>query len=124
MTLTSCGQTFLFRDVLNRHPQRLCCVLLQALRAGVTWGQDQFQLLLQESHDRTAGSGPAEDVGLEELRYRWMLYKSKLRDVGDIRARLSSKVGGQSVTVLPPFKSQHSHVFSFKYQHIGVKTNQ
>ncbi|XP_056281821.1 nesprin-3 isoform X4 [Pseudoliparis swirei] len=53
---------------------------LKALRAGLGWGQDQFQLLLQESPG-------GEDVGLEEVRYRWMLYKSKLKDVGDLRAR-------------------------------------
>ncbi|XP_042356539.1 nesprin-3 [Plectropomus leopardus] len=64
---------------------------LKALRAGLTWGQEQFQLLLQESQSGEAGSGPTEDVGLEELRYRWMLYKSKLKDVGDIRARASAK---------------------------------
>ncbi|XP_034713549.1 nesprin-3 [Etheostoma cragini] len=64
---------------------------LKALRAGVAGGQDQFQLLLQESPASEAGSGPAEDVGLEELRYRWMLYKSKLKDVGDVRSRAGSK---------------------------------
>ncbi|XP_070776709.1 nesprin-3 [Enoplosus armatus] len=64
---------------------------LKALRAGVAWGQEQFQLLLQESQENEAGSGPAEDVCLEELRYRWMLYKSKLKDVGDVRARASAK---------------------------------
>ncbi|XP_034418944.1 nesprin-3 isoform X2 [Cyclopterus lumpus] len=57
---------------------------LRALRAGVGWGQEQFQLLLQES----PGS---EDVSLEELRYHWMLYKSKLKDVGDLRSRASAK---------------------------------
>ncbi|XP_069028530.1 nesprin-3 isoform X2 [Embiotoca jacksoni] len=90
---------------------------LKALRDRVSWGQDQFQLLLQEGPGHLEGpgglegpegpghlegpegpggpgglgseasSGPAEDVGLEELRYRWMLYKSKLKDVGDIRTR-------------------------------------
>ncbi|XP_075963137.1 nesprin-3 isoform X2 [Anarhichas minor] len=64
---------------------------LTALRAGVCWGQEQFQLLLQESPGSEAGSGPAEDVSLEELRYRWMLYKSKLKDVGDVRSRASAK---------------------------------
>lgn len=64
---------------------------LKALRAGVGWGQEQFQLLLQESQGSEAGSGPAEDGGLEELRYRWMLYKSKLKDVGDVRTRASAK---------------------------------
>ncbi|KAM6916888.1 nesprin-3 isoform 1-T3 [Lycodopsis pacificus] len=64
---------------------------LTALRAGVGWGQEQFQLLLQESPGSEAGSEPAEDVSLEELRYRWMLYKSKLKDVGDVRSRARAK---------------------------------
>uniref|UniRef100_A0A8D3AY95 KASH domain-containing protein n=1 Tax=Scophthalmus maximus TaxID=52904 RepID=A0A8D3AY95_SCOMX len=64
---------------------------LKALRAGIPWGQEEFQELLQENLCETAGSG-SEDVGLEDLRYRWMLYKSKLKDVADVRAR-SSKPG-------------------------------
>ncbi|XP_054470113.1 nesprin-3 [Anoplopoma fimbria] len=64
---------------------------LKALRAEVGWGQEQFQLLLQESPGGDAGSGAAEDVSLEELRYRWMLYKSKLKDVGDVRSRAGAK---------------------------------
>ncbi|XP_029316364.1 nesprin-3 isoform X2 [Cottoperca gobio] len=60
---------------------------LKTLRARVAFGQEHFQLLLQESQGSEAGYGPAEDVGLEELRYRWMLYKSKLKDAGDVRAR-------------------------------------
>ncbi|XP_029349675.1 nesprin-3 [Echeneis naucrates] len=64
---------------------------LQDLRAGVTLGQEQFQLLLQESQCGGAGSGSTEDVDLEELRYRWMLYKSKLRDVGEVRTRTRTK---------------------------------
>uniref|UniRef100_A0A665TCG6 Spectrin repeat containing, nuclear envelope family member 3 n=1 Tax=Echeneis naucrates TaxID=173247 RepID=A0A665TCG6_ECHNA len=66
---------------------------LQDLRAGVTLGQEQFQLLLQESQCGGAGSGSTEDVDLEELRYRWMLYKSKLRDVGEVRTRTRTKPG-------------------------------
>nr|XP_046268346.1 nesprin-3 [Scatophagus argus] len=62
---------------------------LKALREGVSWGQKQFQLLLQEGRGSEAGSQPVED--LEELRYRWMLYKSKLKDGGDVRARTSVK---------------------------------
>ncbi|XP_068451618.1 nesprin-3 [Clinocottus analis] len=57
---------------------------LKALRAGLRCGQDQFHMLLQESPGR-------EDVSLEELRYRWMLYKSKLKDAGDVRLRASAK---------------------------------
>ncbi|AWP16994.1 putative nesprin-3 [Scophthalmus maximus] len=63
---------------------------LKALRAGIPWGQEEFQELLQENLCETAGSG-SEDVGLEDLRYRWMLYKSKLKDVADVRARSSAK---------------------------------
>uniref|UniRef100_A0A7N6AE11 Spectrin repeat containing, nuclear envelope family member 3 n=1 Tax=Anabas testudineus TaxID=64144 RepID=A0A7N6AE11_ANATE len=65
---------------------------LKALKAEVGWGQEQFQLLLQESQSIEDGSRPAEDMGLEELRYHWMLYKSKLKNVGEIRARTSAKV--------------------------------
>ncbi|CAJ1074324.1 nesprin-3 [Xyrichtys novacula] len=67
---------------------------LKGLRAGLGWGQEQFQLLLQESQRGQSGSGPAEDVGLEELRYHWMLHKSKLKDMGDIRARTGTKKPG------------------------------
>lgn len=67
---------------------------MQVLRAGVAWGQEQFQLLLQESQGSETAAGPAEDVCLEELRYHWMLYKSKLKDVRDIRARTNTKVRG------------------------------
>uniref|UniRef100_A0A3Q3J124 KASH domain-containing protein n=1 Tax=Monopterus albus TaxID=43700 RepID=A0A3Q3J124_MONAL len=73
-------------------PKALCCVLAQALRTRLAWGQEHFQLLLQKSQSSEGGSEPIEDVGLEELRYRWMLYKSKLKDVGEIRARTSAKV--------------------------------
>uniref|UniRef100_A0A8C4GYX8 Spectrin repeat containing, nuclear envelope family member 3 n=1 Tax=Dicentrarchus labrax TaxID=13489 RepID=A0A8C4GYX8_DICLA len=69
---------------------------LKALRGGVPWGQEQFQLLLQESQGSEAGSGPTEDACLEELRYRWMLHKSKLKDARDVRARTSAKVRGQA----------------------------
>lgn len=60
----------------------------------MAWGQEQFQLLLQESQSSEAGSGAAEDVCLEELRYQWMLHKSKLKDVTDARARTRAKVRG------------------------------
>lgn len=60
---------------------------LKALRSSLPWGQEQFQLLLQERRS----SGPADDVSLEELRYHWMLYKSKLKEAGDVRARVSTK---------------------------------
>lgn len=83
--LSTKGATLSAKEVKTRQET------LKALRAGVCLGQEQFQLLLQESQGSEDGSGPAEDVGLEELRYRWMLYKSKLKDVGDLRARTSTK---------------------------------
>lgn len=69
----------------------------QALRSRVPWGQNQFQQLLNSQAGPGSGSGAgagveveveAEDVELEELRYRWMLHKSKVKDVGDLRERL------------------------------------
>uniref|UniRef100_A0AAX7T4S0 Spectrin repeat containing, nuclear envelope family member 3 n=1 Tax=Astatotilapia calliptera TaxID=8154 RepID=A0AAX7T4S0_ASTCA len=73
---------------------------LKSLRADLSWGQKQFQLLIQDSQSSEAGTGPKEEAGLEDLRYRWMLYKSKLKDVGDVRNRISSKVRG-------PLTSEH-----------------
>ncbi|XP_062325713.1 nesprin-3 isoform X1 [Osmerus eperlanus] len=69
---------------------------LKALRSGVGWGQEQFQSLLQVgqrpgSGVRTKSEPGVDDMGLEELRYRWMLYKSKLKDVGDLKTHLSVK---------------------------------
>ncbi|XP_034531179.1 nesprin-3 [Notolabrus celidotus] len=64
---------------------------LKALRAGVLWGQEEFHQLLQEGPAGEAGPGPAEDGSLEDLRYRWMLHKSKLKDMGDIRTRTGAK---------------------------------
>ncbi|KAF7650600.1 hypothetical protein LDENG_00123240, partial [Lucifuga dentata] len=83
--LSSKGQTLSAKQLKIRQDT------LKALRAGLVWGQEEFQLLLQESRSSEASTEPAEDVGLEELRYRWMLYKSKLKDVGDIRASLGGK---------------------------------
>uniref|UniRef100_A0A8C7MGH4 Spectrin repeat containing, nuclear envelope family member 3 n=1 Tax=Oncorhynchus kisutch TaxID=8019 RepID=A0A8C7MGH4_ONCKI len=69
---------------------------LKTLRSSVGWGQEQFQLLLMSGAAASgAGDGAdhwAEDVGMEEIRYRWMLYKSKLKDVGDLKALLNVKV--------------------------------
>ncbi|XP_011616901.1 nesprin-3 isoform X2 [Takifugu rubripes] len=64
---------------------------LKVLRAGLGWGQQQFQLLLQEAAAAAAAGGQAEDVCLEELRYRWMLHKSKLKDVRELGSRKRSK---------------------------------
>uniref|UniRef100_A0A3Q1BMY1 Spectrin repeat containing, nuclear envelope family member 3 n=1 Tax=Amphiprion ocellaris TaxID=80972 RepID=A0A3Q1BMY1_AMPOC len=86
---------------------------LKALRTGVCFGQEQFQLLLQESQGSEDGSGPAEDVGLEELRYRWMLYKSKLKDEGELRARTSAKVR-QVLSTDPALINVHTDRLSVK----------
>uniref|UniRef100_A0A671X8D9 Spectrin repeat containing, nuclear envelope family member 3 n=1 Tax=Sparus aurata TaxID=8175 RepID=A0A671X8D9_SPAAU len=83
--LSTKGETLSAKEVKIRQDT------LTALRAGVSWGQEQFQLLLEESQGSEAGLGPAEDVSLEELRYRWMLHKSKLKDLRDIRTRTSAK---------------------------------
>ncbi|XP_036399014.1 nesprin-3-like isoform X2 [Megalops cyprinoides] len=58
---------------------------LKDLRSRVGWGQSQFQLLLG-SRENMGSIGEVEDQGLDELRYRWMLYKSKLKDAGDLKA--------------------------------------
>uniref|UniRef100_A0A4W4FR03 KASH domain-containing protein n=1 Tax=Electrophorus electricus TaxID=8005 RepID=A0A4W4FR03_ELEEL len=55
---------------------------LKSLRAGLTQGQARFQELMNSWQSEAA----AEDVSLEELRYRWMLYKSKLKDAGNLKA--------------------------------------
>ncbi|KAM9804019.1 nesprin-3 [Neosynchiropus ocellatus] len=58
---------------------------LKALKEGLGWGQEHFQLLLEANHD---GQNAAE---LEELRYHWMLYKSKLKAAENLHARLVAK---------------------------------
>ncbi|XP_042181216.1 nesprin-3 isoform X2 [Oncorhynchus tshawytscha] len=68
---------------------------LMTLRSSVDWGQEQFQLLLMAWAVAGARADRgAEDVGMEEIRYRWMLYKSKLKDVGDLKAHLNVKGAG------------------------------
>ncbi|XP_064809422.1 nesprin-3-like isoform X2 [Oncorhynchus masou masou] len=68
---------------------------LMTLRSSVDWGQEQFQLLLMTWAVAGARADRgAEDVGMEEIRYRWMLYKSKLKDVGDLKALLNVKGAG------------------------------
>lgn len=68
---------------------------LQALRSRAAWGQEQFQLLLQSrTSSQTGGSQEdQEDLeDMEDLRYRWMLHKSKLKDVTLVRKRTKAKV--------------------------------
>ncbi|XP_077394108.1 nesprin-3 [Festucalex cinctus] len=79
------------RATLNGEELKMQQDTLSALRSGLTWGQAQFQLLLQGSGVSKSGSDPVVDVDLEELRYRWMLYKSKLKAAGVVKTRLDSK---------------------------------
>ncbi|XP_040268814.1 nesprin-3 isoform X8 [Bufo bufo] len=51
---------------------------LQKLQSRVPQGQKLFESLLRSRSSMTV----TEDLKLEELRYLWMLYKSKLRDSG------------------------------------------
>ncbi|XP_075700409.1 nesprin-3 isoform X2 [Rhinoderma darwinii] len=51
---------------------------LQKLQIRVPQGQNLFESLLRSRSSMTV----TEDLKLEELRYLWMLYKSKLRDSG------------------------------------------
>ncbi|XP_026085568.1 nesprin-3-like isoform X2 [Carassius auratus] len=60
---------------------------LKGLNAGVAWGQSQFRKLMAGQQN----TSEEEDVELEELRYRWMLYKSKLKEAGDLRGLLKHK---------------------------------
>ncbi|XP_072559207.1 nesprin-3 isoform X3 [Paramormyrops kingsleyae] len=62
---------------------------LKDLRSRVGWGQNQLQKLLALWG---VGAVTAQAEDLEELRYRWMLYKSKLKDAGDLNAPLQPTV--------------------------------
>uniref|UniRef100_A0A8C9U5X0 Spectrin repeat containing, nuclear envelope family member 3 n=1 Tax=Scleropages formosus TaxID=113540 RepID=A0A8C9U5X0_SCLFO len=70
---------------------QFCCYVcsFQNLQSHVAWGQNLFQKLLASQ-----GVGNEdEEQDLEELRYRWMLYKSQLKDAVDLNARLRQTVG-------------------------------
>ncbi|KPP72116.1 nesprin-3-like [Scleropages formosus] len=63
---------------------------LKNLQSHVAWGQNLFQKLLASQ-----GVGNEdEEQDLEELRYRWMLYKSQLKDAVDLNARLRQTDAG------------------------------
>lgn len=57
------------------------CFVLQGLRAEVPSGQALFQQLMGLWQTEAGG----DDVGMEELRYKWMLYKSKLMDTENVK---------------------------------------
>lgn len=94
---------------------RLTCVCLQGLRAGIPWGQAQFQQLLRSWHSE-AGT---EDMDLEELRYRWMLYKSKLKEAENTKAQLKLQVVGERFffPLLTHSSLKYMHELSAFYEH-------
>ncbi|XP_041121132.1 nesprin-3-like isoform X2 [Polyodon spathula] len=61
---------------------------LKELWSRISIGQDLFQFLL-----KSKGTKIGEDAHLEDLRYQWMLYKSKLKDVGDLRITAQNRSG-------------------------------
>ncbi|MBN3323561.1 SYNE3 protein, partial [Atractosteus spatula] len=66
---------------------------LKDLHSHIAHGQSLFQQLMKSSGSRGVG-----DTELEELRYRWMLYKSKLKDSRNLTAKRSVLFEG-SLTV-------------------------
>ncbi|XP_072545116.1 nesprin-3 isoform X2 [Salminus brasiliensis] len=76
--------------VLSAKELKLRQNTLKGLRAEVATGQSLFQQLMDSWRAETG----VEDVDVEELRYRWMLYKSKLKDAEDLKALLKRKGGG------------------------------
>ncbi|KAJ8290269.1 hypothetical protein GJAV_G00010700 [Gymnothorax javanicus] len=72
---------------------------LKGLRSRVGWGQIQFHQLL-EAQKSLVGRGGPEDPGMDELQYQWVLYKAKLKEVGDLRSSLRQE-SGEAQTELP-----------------------
>ncbi|XP_029453744.1 nesprin-3 [Rhinatrema bivittatum] len=70
---------------------------LQKLRSRLPDGQGRFEILLQ----LRPVMGIAEDLRLEDLRYRWMLYKSKLKDASNMSSLQSVDGPGDSVKTRP-----------------------
>ncbi|KAJ8411830.1 hypothetical protein AAFF_G00154680 [Aldrovandia affinis] len=86
---------------------------LKDLQSHLGWGQDQFQQLLW-SQKSSGGQGCVEDQDLDELQYRWVLYKSKLKDVGDLKASLIHKDGDTQAEV--PIRSGKQKHSGFLYR--------
>ncbi|XP_053365762.1 nesprin-3 isoform X1 [Clarias gariepinus] len=90
---------------------------LKGLRAGIPWGQDLFQKLLNSWH---ADAG-AEDADLEELRYRWMLYKSKLKEAECDEAPVTRKdVGGQQEELVRSRKQESCCGFLYRVCRVAL----
>lgn len=77
---------------------------LKGLRSAIPWGQAQFQQLLRSWQTEAQ----TEDVELEELRYRWMLYKSKLKDAESVKAQLKLQDEGVQQEELVRSRKQES----------------
>ncbi|XP_035235597.1 nesprin-3 isoform X1 [Anguilla anguilla] len=92
---------------------------LKDLRSRVGWGQGQFQQLL-ESQKSSAGQGGLDDLGLNDLQYRWVLYKSKLKEVGDLRGILRHKSGDTQEEVLIRTKKQKHSGFLYRVCRVAL----
>ncbi|XP_050989874.1 nesprin-3 isoform X1 [Labeo rohita] len=90
---------------------------LKGLHASVAWGQSQFQKLLAGRQSKSA----EEDVELEDLRYRWMLYKSKLKEAGDLRGLLKQQgVSGQGQEHVRAGKANSSLSFLYRVCRVAL----
>ncbi|KAK7142587.1 hypothetical protein R3I94_012063 [Phoxinus phoxinus] len=90
---------------------------LKGLRAGVAWGQSLFTKLMSGQQSKSA----EVDIELEELRYRWMLYKSKLQEAGDLRGLLKHKgVSGQEQELVRAGKTNSSLGFLYRVCRVAL----
>ncbi|XP_070403256.1 nesprin-3 isoform X3 [Nothobranchius furzeri] len=77
---------------------------LQALRSRLPEGQEMFKMMLLENQN-----DEGEDEVVEDLRYSWMLYKSKLKENSCIRTKnitRSKKPTGTQKEATPRAKTQ------------------
>ncbi|KAK2878972.1 hypothetical protein Q8A67_019763 [Cirrhinus molitorella] len=89
---------------------------LKGLHAGVARGQSLFQKLMAGRQSKSA-----EDVELEDLRYRWMLYKSKLKDAGDLKGLQTAKgVSGQGQEHVRAGKANSSLSFLYRVCRVAL----
>ncbi|XP_056123130.1 nesprin-3 [Rhinichthys klamathensis goyatoka] len=90
---------------------------LKGLRAGVAWGQSQFTKLMSGQRSKSV----EVDIELEELRYHWMLYKSKLQEAGDLKGLLKHKgVSGQEQKLVRAGKTNSSLGFLYRVCRVAL----
>ncbi|XP_066541718.1 nesprin-3 [Hoplias malabaricus] len=87
---------------------------LKGLREGVSEGQALFQQLM----DRWQADSEGED--LEDLRYRWMLYKSKLKEAESVRPQLIRKVGVQPEELIRSAKEKSCCGFLYRVCRVAL----